>query len=101
MGSGLVVGFPSNLRTVYVDQLQTLQTAGASLSLADSVMAADKEFAAWWRHLRLLQVSPLYMTYSLPTSSFNTHRPCECSPPPSPQSYRRTAEAILFLADIV
>jgi len=56
MGSGLVVGFPSNLRTVYVDQLETIQTAGSILSLTDSVMAADKEVATWWRHHRLLQV---------------------------------------------
>ena len=65
MGDGIVVGFPSNLRVVYVDQLQTIQNAGAALSLVQSVMASDKEVLGFWRHYRLLQVLSLFLSQTL------------------------------------
>ncbi|BDA48302.1 probable ATP-binding cassette sub-family F member 3 [Coccomyxa sp. Obi] len=52
IGQGLVVGFPTNLRALCVDQLEVAE--GCS-SVLEVVMNADKEVLTWRRQAQLLQ----------------------------------------------
>ncbi len=53
IGLGLVVGFPTNLRALYVDQLEVTEECSSVLEV---VMNADKEVLTWRRQAQLLQV---------------------------------------------
>ncbi|CAL8465918.1 g5454 [Coccomyxa elongata] len=52
IGQGLVVGFPTNLRALYVDQLEVAEECSSVLEV---VMNADKEVLTWRRQAQLLQ----------------------------------------------
>lgn len=47
-----MVGFPKNLRALYVEQLEG---TNADLSVLDTVMQADKEVLTWRHQASLLQ----------------------------------------------
>ena len=53
IGAGLVVGFPSNLHALYVDQLVS---TSAECSVMELVMDADKAVVLWRQQADLLQV---------------------------------------------
>jgi hypothetical protein len=52
IGEGLVVGFPKNLRALYVDQLEGGTEQG---SVLETVMAADRDVVRWRQQAALLQ----------------------------------------------
>lgn len=52
IGEGLVVGFPKNLRALYVDQLEDCAEQGSVLEI---VMAADRDVVRWRQQAVLLQ----------------------------------------------
>jgi hypothetical protein len=56
IGRGLVVGFPRNIRALYVDQLEVSEERSSVLEV---VTSADKEVVLWRRQAQLLQVLPL------------------------------------------
>lgn len=55
IGKGLVVGFPRNLRALYVDQLEVAEKHRTVLEV---VMSADKDVLTWRRQAQQLQVFP-------------------------------------------
>lgn len=63
MGQGLVVGFPKNLHTLYVEQLEGTD---AAMSVLNTVTQADKEMLSWRQKASLLQVTSSH----LPGSTF-------------------------------
>ena len=57
IGEGLVVGFPSNLHALYVDQLKT---PAGQRSVLDFVMDAAEDVVTWRQQAHLLQVIRLH-----------------------------------------
>ena len=53
IGQGLVVGFPKNIRALYVDQLEGVDDHSTVLEV---VMSADKEVITWRQQAQLLEV---------------------------------------------
>lgn len=53
IGEGLVVGFPKNIRALYVDQLEGGSEQG---SVLQTIMAAEKDVVRWRQQAALLQV---------------------------------------------
>ncbi len=70
IGQGLVVGFPTNLRALYVDQLEVAE--GCS-SVLEVVMNADKEVLTWRKQAQLLQVHMVHL-FRLPPSPTKSPR---------------------------